>query len=49
LYKWLTNKQQNGWNDHEPDWNFSKYLIDERGVLAAYYGPAIAPAEINVV
>ena len=34
LYKWLTDKKQNGVLDSEVKWNFQKYLIDENGKLA---------------
>ncbi|KAA6437797.1 glutathione peroxidase [Rufibacter glacialis] len=43
VYQWLSDARQNGWNQHEPDWNFSKYLLDENGVLTHYFGPAISP------
>ncbi|WP_181306101.1 glutathione peroxidase [Rufibacter sp. XAAS-G3-1] len=43
VYNWLSDARKNGWNEHEPDWNFSKYLIDEQGVLTHYFGPAISP------
>ena len=43
VYQWLTHKALNGWNDHPPDWNFSKYVINEEGVLTHYFGPAISP------
>jgi glutathione peroxidase len=43
VYKWLTDKRQNGWNDQQPIWNFSKYLINEKGVLTHFFGPAIEP------
>lgn len=33
LYQWLTQKKQNGVNDHEVMWNFHKFLIDENGSL----------------
>jgi glutathione peroxidase len=33
LYKWLTEKKQNGVMDSEVKWNFQKYLIDENGKL----------------
>ena len=45
VFKWLTNKNLNGWNEHEPDWNFSKYLINEKGILTHYFGPSISPLE----
>jgi glutathione peroxidase len=43
VYQWLTQEGKNGWNSHPPDWNFSKYLIDENGLLSHYFGPAISP------
>jgi len=45
VFKWLTNKNLNGWNEHEPDWNFSKYLVNEKGILTHYFGPSISPLE----
>lgn len=42
VYKWLTSPELNGWNNHAPDWNFAKYLIDEKGILAKYGGPAVS-------
>ena len=49
IYQWLTDPSQNGWNKHQPDWNFSKYLIDEEGVLTKYFGPAVSPLDPKVV
>jgi glutathione peroxidase len=43
VFAWLSSPQQNGWNDHAPDWKFSKYLINEQGVLTHYFGPSITP------
>ena len=43
VYQWLTQPEKNGWNEHQPDWNFSKYLVDENGLLMHYFGPAISP------
>jgi len=45
LYKWLTDSKANGWNNHQPDWNFSKYVIDEKGNLTNYFGPSISPLD----
>jgi len=45
VFKWLSDKNLNGWNDHEPDWNFSKYIINEEGILTHYFGPSISPLE----
>lgn len=43
VFAWLTNKDRNGWNDQAPSWNFSKYLINERGMLTHYFDPSISP------
>lgn len=43
VYQWLTDKNKNGWNEIEPEWNFSKYLIDEQGILTHYFGPSVSP------
>lgn len=49
VYSWLTHAEQNGWNSHSPDWNFSKYLIDENGFLTHYFGPAVSPLSAEIV
>ena len=43
IYKWLTDATLNGWNTQEPIWNFSKYVINEEGVLTHFFGPSISP------
>lgn len=45
VFKWLSDKNLNGWNEHDPDWNFGKYVIDEKGVLTHYFGPSISPLD----
>jgi glutathione peroxidase len=47
IFYWLTHAEANGWNDHDAEWNFSKYLIDEEGNLKHVFGPAVAPQEIR--
>ena len=37
LYKWLTNKNLNGYKNSSVKWNFQKYLIDENGQLIDYF------------
>jgi len=49
LYKWLTNPDENGWNDKAPNWNFCKYLINEKGELIKYYSFAIEPLSEEIV
>jgi|TARA_B100001964_G_C13895419_1_gene449162 glutathione peroxidase len=48
LYKWLSDSSLNGWNDKIPSWNFSKYLIDEKGKLLEYYNMRIAPEDTAI-
>ena len=43
VFEWLTNKSKNGWNNKQPSWNFSKYLINEQGILIDYFDPAVSP------
>jgi len=43
LYKWLTDKSKNGWNEEAPNWNFCKYFINEKGELVKFYGSKIKP------
>jgi glutathione peroxidase len=43
VFRWLTDKSKNGWNSKQPSWNFSKYLVDEQGVLTHYFDAAISP------
>lgn len=43
VYRWLTDSTKNGWNNKPPSWNFSKYLINENGILIDYFGPAVSP------
>jgi glutathione peroxidase len=43
VFRWLTDKEKNGWNSKQPSWNFSKYLVDEQGVLTHYFDAALSP------
>ncbi|HEX5668077.1 MAG TPA: glutathione peroxidase [Chitinophagaceae bacterium] len=49
IYQWLSSKEQNGWNSKSPSWNFSKYLINEKGVLTHYFDPAVDPTGSEVM
>jgi len=49
VYEWLTHKELNGWNDQQPTWNFSKYLINARGQLSHYFDPAVSPLSEDVI
>jgi glutathione peroxidase len=49
VFKWLSSSDQNGWNNQEPKWNFSKYLVDENGVLTHYFDPSVSPLDEAIV
>lgn len=43
VYKWLTNKSENGRFDAPVKWNFQKYMIDEKGQLVDFVLSAEKP------
>lgn len=45
LYKWLSTKSLNGWNDKEPTWNFCKYVVNEEGQLTHFFASAVKPSD----
>jgi glutathione peroxidase len=49
IFQWLTDKTKNGWNEQPPSWNFSKYLINEQGMLTHYFDPSVSPLSEEVV
>ncbi|HEY5461866.1 MAG TPA: glutathione peroxidase [Hanamia sp.] len=48
VYEWLTDKNKNGWNILEPQWNFYKYLIDEKGNLSKVFSSSVSPLNIRL-
>lgn len=49
VFKWLSDTAQNGWNDKQPTWNFSKYLVNEKGLLVNYFDPSVSPLSPEVI
>ncbi len=49
VFNWLTDAAKNGWNEKQPSWNFSKYLVDEKGMLTHIFDPAISPLDKEVL
>jgi glutathione peroxidase len=45
LFKWLSDKNLNGWNDKSPTWNFCKYVINEQGQLTNFFASAVKPTD----
>ena len=48
LYKWLTSKELNGFDDSSVSWNFQKYLIDEKGNLVKVVSPRTNPLDEEI-
>ncbi len=49
LYRWLSDKDLNGWNDKEPSWNFCKYLINENGELVKFFPSSVKPMDEEII
>ena len=49
IYKWLTNREQNGVLDATIGWNFNKFLLDENGKLLAYFPSKVEPDSDEIV
>jgi glutathione peroxidase len=49
VYHFLTEKAKNGLGDNKVEWNFQKYLIDEKGHLVRVVSPRILPNDQSIV
>lgn len=49
IFKWLSDSTQNGWCNKQPDWNFSKYLVNENGVLVGFFSKDVSPLDDKIV
>ena len=49
VFQWLTDSTKNGWNNKAPSWNFTKYIVNEEGVLTNYFGASVSPAGKDVI
>jgi glutathione peroxidase len=49
LYKWLTQKSENGKRDASVKWNFQKFMIDENGNWAGVVGPQTSPMSEEII
>jgi glutathione peroxidase len=49
LYKWLTNKSENGKLDQKVTWNFQKFMIDEDGHLVDVVMPKESPMSDKII
>ncbi|WP_298119170.1 glutathione peroxidase [Flavobacterium sp.] len=49
VYQFLTQKAKNGLQDSEVEWNFQKYLINEKGELEKVVAPNVLPTDDEIV
>ena len=48
VYQFLTQKSKNGLQDSEVEWNFQKYLINEKGELEQVIKPQTLPSDASI-
>lgn len=49
LYKWLTQKSENGKQDASVKWNFQKFMIDENGNWAGVASSQTSPMSEEII
>ncbi len=49
IYRWLTRKSENGVMDADIKWNFTKFLINEKGELEAVFESKVTPLSDEIV
>lgn len=49
IYQYLTQKSKNGVEDSEVEWNFQKYLINEKGEVEKVISPRTSPKDDEIV
>ncbi|NUY79795.1 glutathione peroxidase [Flavobacterium sp. MAH-1] len=48
IYKFLTQKSKNGVQDSEVEWNFQKFLLNEKGELVKVVSPKTLPTDEKI-
>ena len=49
VYQFLTQKDKNGLQDSEVEWNFQKFLINEKGELIKVLSPRVLPTDKEII
>ena len=49
LYQFLTQKSKNGLQDSQVEWNFQKYLINEKGELIKVLKSNVSPTDPEII
>jgi len=48
IFDWLTHKAKNGVMDAEIKWNFTKFLLDENGILITKFDSPVTPMDPKI-
>lgn len=49
VYQFLTKKSKNGLKDSNVEWNFQKYLLNEKGELEQVYLSGVEPTDVKII
>lgn len=49
LYRWLSDPEENGWNDEDPAWNFCKYYVNSKGELKDFFNSNVKPSDESLI
>lgn len=49
VYSWLTQKEQNGKESVAVNWNFNKFLVDEKGQWVEYFPSTVSPLDEKII
>jgi glutathione peroxidase len=49
LYQWLTQKSMNGVSDGQVKWNFTKFLVDEKGNWVKNLPSSVKPDDAQII
>ena len=49
VYQFLTKQSKNGLQDSEVEWNFQKYLLNEKGELVKVISPRTLPTDAEII
>lgn len=49
VYQFLTQQSKNGLQDSQVEWNFQKYLLNEKGELVKVISPRTLPTDAEIV
>lgn len=49
IYRWLTTANLNNVEDSKVSWNFSKYLVDEKGNYIKHFNSKVSPKSKDII